>query len=98
VLYVVVDDAADVLKLGITFSNPKQRLTDHRLAGFDRVVRVLTGLSDGVALGLERALLYALRDVGETSVRGREYFPSRVLPLVLDLMDNHPAVRPATDA
>jgi hypothetical protein len=38
-------------------------------------------------------VLAALRDAREEPLRGREYFSVHVLPLVLDLVDNHPAVR-----
>jgi hypothetical protein len=34
-----------------------------------------------------------LEDAGEEPVRGREYFRDCVLPLVLDLVDNHPQIR-----
>jgi hypothetical protein len=98
VLYVVVDDSAEVLKFGITSGDARVRLRRHRRDGFNRVVRLLSGLPAGTALELERAALHGLRAADVTSVRGREYFPLRVLPLVLDLIDNHPAVRPATNA
>lgn len=35
----------------------------------------------------EIAVLAALRDAREEPVRGREYFPARVLGLVLDVVD-----------
>ncbi|MFB7574685.1 GIY-YIG nuclease family protein [Streptomyces sp. NPDC056165] len=93
VLYVVADDAADVLKFGITTGDPQRRLIQHRRDGFVRVVRLVTGLPDGKALEVERALLHALRDAGEAPVRGREYFPAQALPLVLALIDSHPITK-----
>lgn len=97
VLYVVRDDVEDVVKFGITSGDPRPRLYDHARDGLDTVVRLHTGLPGGTAPELERIILGALRDAGERPTRGREYFPARVLPLILDLVDHHPAVR-ATNA
>ncbi|MGV2914581.1 GIY-YIG nuclease family protein [Streptomyces alfalfae] len=93
--YVVRDEIADVVKVGVTSGDPRPRLSDHARDGFDDVVRVHTGLPADVAPALERMVLITLRDARESPVRGKEYFPGRVLPLVLDLVDNHPAIRPA---
>ncbi|HSE07714.1 MAG TPA: hypothetical protein VLB29_03525 [Nocardioidaceae bacterium] len=95
VFYVVQDDLNDVIKFGVTSGNPRPRLGDHERDGFDRVVRLHVGLPDDVAPWLERAIISALRDAREKSVRGREYYHVRALPLVLDLVDNHPAIRAA---
>ncbi|WP_437001304.1 hypothetical protein [Streptomyces sp. enrichment culture] len=94
VFYTVLDEDFDVLKFGITSGNPRARLRDHRRDGFCKVVRLHQQLPDGVALELEGCIKAALRDAGEKPVRGIEYFPGRALPLVLDIVDNHPAVRP----
>lgn len=91
VLYVVT--GADVAKVGITFGDPRARLAHHERGDLDQVVRLVTDLPDGVASELEQAVLAALHDAGERPVRGREYFPAQTLPLMLDLIDNHPAVR-----
>lgn len=93
VFYVVHDDDFDVVKFGITSGDPRPRLSVHARDGFDRVVRLLEGLPGDTAPVLERTILAALRDAREKPARGREYFPTRVLPLVLDLVDNHPALR-----
>lgn len=93
--YVVHDELQGVIKVGITSGDPRPRLTTHARDGFEEVLRIHSQLPDGVAPELERMVLAALRDVRETPVRGKEYFPARVLPLVLDLVDNHPAVRSA---
>ncbi|MBL0777355.1 hypothetical protein G6541_08340 [Streptomyces albidoflavus] len=58
-------------------------------------MRVHTGLPADVAPALERMILAALRDAREVPVRGKEYFSGRALPLVLDLVDNHPTLRRA---
>lgn len=91
--YVVQDDVNDVVKFGITSGNGRIRLALHRRGGLDRVVRLCTGLPGTDAPDLERAVLGALRDAREEPVRGREYFPVRVLPVILHLVDHHPAVR-----
>jgi hypothetical protein len=91
-LYVVADDL-DMVKFGITNGDPRPRLRAHRRDGLDQIVRLFTGLPDGVALEIENNLKAALRDAREEPIRGREYFPARVLPLILDLIDHHPDVR-----
>ncbi|MEU7222296.1 hypothetical protein [Streptomyces chrestomyceticus] len=93
VLYVVTDEAEEIVKIGITSGDPRPRLAVHRRHGFYQVVRLLTNLPADAASELERTILAATRDVGEQPVRGREYFHARVLPLMLDLIDHHPAVR-----
>jgi hypothetical protein len=94
--YVVQDDLNDVIKFGITSGDPRPRLGNHERDGFDRVVRVHTSLPGDTAPWLERAIISALRDTREEPVRGREYYHVRALPLVLDLVDNHPAIRIVT--
>lgn len=91
--YVLIDEVNGLVKFGITTGDPRRRLRDHSKDGFDQVVRLHEGLPGDVAPELERMIIGALSDAREESVRGREYFPIRVLPLVLDLVDNHPAVR-----
>lgn len=93
VFYVVQDELNDVIKFGITSGSPKQRLAVHERDGFDQVVRLHADLPDCVAPWLERAIISALRDAREEPVRGREYYRARVLPVVLDLVDNHPMIR-----
>lgn len=93
VFYVVHDDVNDLIKFGITSGDARPRLATHARDGFDRILRLCDEMPQGVALTLERTILAALRDAKEEPVRGREYFPARVLPLVLDLVDNHPAAR-----
>lgn len=90
--YVVVDAVNEHLKFGVTSGDSRPRLRDHARDGFDTVLRLATGLPGDAAPELERQILAALRDAGEHPVRGREYFPLQVQALVLDLVDNHPAV------
>ncbi|WP_434593371.1 hypothetical protein [Streptomyces sp. A5-4] len=89
--YVLTNEDAGLLKLGITTGDGRQRLNRHAADGFTTVHRYLTGLPlDGGARDLERVALAALREAGERPVRGREYFPASVQPLVLDFADNYP--------
>lgn len=90
-LYVVRD--ADTVKIGITSADPSIRLGAHAHDGLSAVVRLYTGLPEGIAPEIERVTLAALRDAQEEPVRGKEYFPARTLPLVLDVVDNHPIIR-----
>ncbi|WP_371798979.1 hypothetical protein OG963_14165 [Streptomyces sp. NBC_01707] len=75
------------MKFGITSGDPRPRLQDHARSGLRRVVRLHTGLPDTTAPDLERLILSALREAGEVPMRGREYFPARVLHQVLALVD-----------
>ncbi|MFE0651021.1 hypothetical protein ACFVZH_20770 [Streptomyces sp. NPDC059534] len=102
--YVVVDDLNEIVKFGITSGDPRPRLAVHARDGFDHVIRLAEDLPNDLAPRLERVVLAALRDAREAPVRGREYFPARVLGLVLDLVDGWtaatagPSSLPATDA
>lgn len=96
VFYVVADDINDVVKFGITSGDPQYRLAFHERNGFDSVIRLVEGMPGDLAPRLERAVLAALRDAREAPVRGREYFPARVLGLVLDVVDGWTAVPPAS--
>ncbi|MFZ4266571.1 hypothetical protein, partial [Streptomyces arboris] len=89
--YVVRDGGADVVKFGITSGDSRPRLAHHARQGFTEVLRLRERIVDDGARELELAVLAALRDAGEAPVRGLEYFPGRALPLVLDLVDSHPA-------
>lgn len=92
--YVVSDEDADVIKLGITNGIGDQRLRKHRREGFTTVIRLLRDLPDGVAFSLETDVLAALRLARERPTRGREYFPSHVTALVLDVVDHYPLTPP----
>jgi hypothetical protein len=96
-LYVVHDALNGIVKPGITSGDPRPRLADHERDGFDEVIRVHANLPDGVALELESTVLAALEDAKIPPIRGREYFPEGALPVILDLVDNHPAIRAAAD-
>lgn len=87
VFYVVSDEINDTVKFGITSGDPRPRLGIHARDGFRTVVRLNEALPGDLAPRLERGILAALRDAREAPVRGREYFPARVLGLILDVVD-----------
>ncbi|MER5699226.1 hypothetical protein ACWDBO_25565 [Streptomyces mirabilis] len=93
VFYTVVDDVFEVLKFGVTSGDPRARLRNHRMAGFERVVRLHEQLPDGLARELEEDTKAALLRAGHKPVRGFEYFRARALPLVLGVVDRHPHFR-----
>lgn len=95
-IYVVRDPFNEIVKPGITSGDPRPRLSDHERAGLDDVVCVHTGLPDRAAFELERNILATLDVAGIKPVRGREYFPDDALPIILDLIRNHPGISPST--
>jgi hypothetical protein len=98
VFYVVSDEAQNNIKFGITSGDPRPRLRNHARQGYKVVVKLLTGLPVGAAWKLERSIILHLRQAGEMPERGREYFPARALPLILDIIDHHPAIRAVSPA
>ena len=86
VFYVVASGGA--VKFGITTGDPRRRLSAHARAGLTQVLRVVTGLPDGVAHEAEAAVRSALADAGEKPLRGREYFDISCLAIVLDVADS----------
>ncbi|MEV5131047.1 hypothetical protein AB0K87_11140 [Streptomyces sp. NPDC053705] len=90
----VVDDEQGHVKFGITSGDPRPRLREHARDGFTRVVRLLVDLPDDVARPMECDVIATLRLAREKPVRGREYFDSRVLATVLDIVDHYPIPKP----
>lgn len=86
--YVVLSPSTGVAKLGITSGDPRDRLRDHRRAGFAEVIRLVE--VEG-ALDLERAALDACRYGGYAPLKGREYFDVIALPTILDVVDHWPS-------
>lgn len=95
--YVVGNEDADLIKVGITNGAGRQRLTRHRRDGYTTVVRFLQDLPAGVAFSVETDVLATLRLAREKPVRGREYFPDHVTALVLDVVDHYPIPDPGRD-
>jgi hypothetical protein len=87
--YVVVDLDQCRVKFGITSGNPNSRLRVHRRYGYREVVRLSVELPEGVALEVERAVRAALRLAAAKPVRGREYYDSSTLAVILDVADNY---------
>lgn len=85
VFYIVIDDAAQVIKFGITSRDGRARLSDHARDGFTRVEMLRTGLPGSVAPDTEREVKRLLAARGARPVRGREYFPLAWLPTVLEV-------------
>jgi hypothetical protein len=85
--YVVQDLETGIVKFGITSGSTRPRLRFHAKQGFTTVVRAVTGLPNDAAADLERTILVALAEAGESPVRGREYFPLSATELILSLVD-----------
>lgn len=94
VFYVVTSPRYHHLKFGITSGDPRPRLGAHATDGFTVVNLLLAGLPGTAAPDLETATLATLRMAGEPPVRGREYFDSSVLALVLDVAEDFERAQP----
>ncbi len=81
VFYVVTGPAG--VKFGVTSGDPRPRLADHRRDGYTTVASLHTGLDSTAGLDAERRCRAALAAAGLAPVRGREYYSSDALPLVL---------------
>lgn len=88
IFYVVVNDAAQRVKFGITTHNPRQRLKEHRRHGYTRAIRIMTDVPD--AASLEHVVQSALLDAGFKPVWGREYYEISAMAVILDIADNWP--------
>jgi hypothetical protein len=90
--YVVANLDQHRVKFGITSGNPGARLRAHSYKGYRGVVRLFVQVPEGVALEAERAVRAALRLAAAKPVRGREYYDSAALAVILDVVDNYPAL------
>jgi hypothetical protein len=95
VFYVLEHDTKPVVKFGITSRDGRHRLGSHRVHGYVRVRLLVTELPEGVARNAENAVKSALAMAGEKPVRGREYFGSHCLALILDIAG--PRLTPAAE-
>jgi hypothetical protein len=98
VFYVVADDPAGRVKFGISWGTGPDRLATHRTAGYRAVIRLVTGLPDGVADAIEQDVKATLRLAGFAPVKGREYFDVDALAVILDVADNYPVPAAAVAA
>lgn len=85
--YIVQDESAMIVKVGITSGSPRPRLMLHARDGFTKVLLTATGLPSKVAPELETAVLRALTQAGISPVRGREYFDMTAKDLILEIVD-----------
>lgn len=88
--YIVLDEAGENVKFGITSGDARIRCASHARDGYGTTVRLMTGLPPGAARALEKAVLAALKLAGIEPIRGLEYFQAAALPLILDIADNYP--------
>lgn len=84
VFYVVA--GSGLVKFGITSGNPAPRLADHRRNGLDRQLFLRDQLPDGHARNLELTIMNTLDRMGYRPVRGREFFPTSCVNLILNLV------------
>lgn len=86
VFYVVTGEPG--VKFGITTGDGRHRLSRHAFAGYTEIVRLMAGLPGNAALDTEIAVKSALALAGEKPLRGREYFDTSCLALILDVADS----------
>jgi hypothetical protein len=89
--YIVRQPTTGHIKFGITSGDPQWRLRRHRACGYSERVLVLTGLPGTTAPEIESAAIAVLKLAEIKPIRGREYYDSSALALVLDVVDNYPA-------
>lgn len=90
--YVVLNPITSVIKLGISNGIARNRLADHRGAGYTCVIRLLVSADKKSATALETDMLDTLRRNQVNPLWGREYFPVTALPIVLEMIDNNASV------
>ena len=88
VVYIVRNPVMNCVKFGITNSEGKSRLRVHRGNGFTEVIRLETGLLDGLAEIIEKKIRVALDMAGAKPVRGREYFSDEHIALIENEIEN----------
>jgi hypothetical protein len=60
----------------------------HQVAGFTQVLRLITGLPEGLAALTEQKIKLALAMVDANPIRGREYFSDEYLALIENEIGN----------
>lgn len=80
VFYVVANDATRWVKLGVTSGDPGGRLRDHRREGYGRLAFLAIVPSARV---VELHVLEVLAKAGHEPLRGREYFATDALDVIL---------------
>jgi len=88
VLYVTRNPVTRCVKFGITSRDGYARLHTHRVDGFTEVLRLITGLPEGLAVLTEQKIKLALAMVDAKPMRGREYFSDEYLALIENEIGN----------
>ena len=88
VLYVTRNPVTRCVKFGITSRDGYARLHTHRVDGFTEVLRLITGLPEGLAVLTEQKIKLALATVDARPMRGREYFSDEHLALIENEIGN----------
>lgn len=88
VLYVTRNPVTCCVKFGITSRDGYARLRTHRVDGFTEVLRLITGLPEGLAVLTEQKIKLALAMVDAKPIRGREYFSDEHLALIENEIGN----------
>ena len=88
VLYVTRNPVTCCVKFGITSRDGYARLRTHRVDGFTEVLRLITGLPEGLAVLTEQKIKLALAMVDAKPMRGREYFRDEYLALIENEIGN----------
>jgi len=88
VLYVTRNPVTCCVKFGITSRNGYVRLRTHRVDGFTEVLRLITGLPEGLAVLTEQKIKLALAMVDAKPMRGQEYFSDEYLDLIKNEIGN----------
>jgi hypothetical protein len=86
VFYVVINDAAGVVKFGITSGDPRPRLYDHRVVGYERTLFLASGVN---AKSIEDDVKAALAERGYKPVQRVEYFSLDALPAIMETVGWH---------
>ena len=84
VLYVIRNQTTGWVKFGITNRDGSVRLRRHGYDGFTEVLRLETGLAEGLAAVVEQKIKTILKIVRAEPVRGYEYFSGEYLALILN--------------
>lgn len=88
VLYVTRNPVTCCVKFGITSRDGYARLRTHRVDGFTEVLRLITGLPEGLAVLTEQKIKLALAMADAEPMRGREYFSDEYLALIENEIGN----------
>lgn len=78
------------VKIGITSGDPRPRLRQHMMYGFNSVTCLLTDLPSTVAPDLEAYCINVLETLGFKPVSGREFFDEFAIEEIEELVEGYP--------